>query len=160
SVTEEVEMFRFRLVAALLVAFAVSPAFADDVYGRIRGTVSDPTGAAVPKAAVVALNTDTKVAREVTTAPDGSFEFLNLPVGAYDVPIKVPAFRTFVAKSITLSLNQTYVLTATLEVGSVQEVVQVEGNPAQVELSNTQLGTVIESRQITDLPLLARNWVQ
>jgi len=132
---------------------------AQEVYARIRGTVTDASGGGVPGAEVKAANTQTGVATTVTTETDGTFQFLQLPVGRYDVTISKPGFRTFTASNILLVLNQIYDLNAALQVGQVTESVQVEGNPVQVETTTTQLGTVVESQKIVDLPLLGRNWV-
>ncbi len=90
---------------------------------------------------------------------DGSFEFLSLPIGTYDVTVTKPGFRIFTAVQISLLLNQVYELPVPLEIGPLSESVQVKGNLAQVETEVTQLGTVIERQQILDLPLLNRNWV-
>lgn len=145
-------------ILALWVMSSAS-ARAQEVYARIRGTVTDASGGGVPGAEVKAANTQTGVATTVTTETDGTFQFLQLPVGHYDVTISKPGFRTFTASNILLVLNQIYDLNAALQVGQVTESVQVEGNPVQVETTTTQLGTVVESQKIVDLPLLGRNWV-
>ena len=94
------------------------------------------------------------------TQDDGSYEFLSLPPGTYDVTVTKAGFRTSTGHNITLTLNQIYNLPVSLEVGEVTESVQVEANPLQVETTTTQLGTIIDSKQIVDLPLLGRNWTQ
>src|SRR5579883_118744 len=132
---------------------------AQEVYARIRGTVTDASGGGVPGADVKATNTQTGVTTTVTTETDGTFQFLQLPVGSYDVVVSKAGFRTFTARNILLVLNQIYDLNAHIEVGQVTESVQVEGNAVQVETTTTQLGTVVEAQKIVDLPLLGRNWV-
>ncbi len=131
---------------------------AQEVVAHIRGTVADPSGAGVPGATVTATNTQTKVAFTVPSKDDGTYEFLSLPTGTYDVTATKAGFRTSTAHNITLTLNQIYNLPISLEVGEVTESVQVEANPVQVETVTTQLGTIIDSKQIVDLPLLGRNW--
>jgi len=133
---------------------------AQEVVAHIRGTVADPSGAGVPGAEVKATNTATGVSTTVPTTDDGSFEFLSLPPGTYDVTVSKSGFRTFIAQHITLTLNQVYNLPVTMEVGQVTESVQVNANPVQVETTTTQMGTIIEGQQIVDLPLLNRNWTQ
>src|SRR5665213_4116957 len=133
---------------------------AQEVVAHIRGTVTDPSGAAVPGAEVKATNTQTRVAATVPSKEDGSFEFLSLTPGIYDVTVTKSGFRTFTARKITLTLNQVYSLTVPMEVGQVTESVQVEANPTQVETATTQLGTIIDAKQIVDLPLNGRNWTQ
>jgi hypothetical protein len=131
---------------------------AQETVAHIRGTVLDPSGAGVPGAEVKATNTQTQVSTTVMSGDDGSYEFLSLLPGTYDVTVTKAGFRASTTHSITLTLNQVYNLPVALEVGQVTESVQVEANPVQVETTTTQLGTLIESKQIVDLPLLGRNW--
>ena len=131
---------------------------ADELGARIRGTIIDPSGAGVPGAEVTATNVNTRVEVKVPTTDDGSFQFLALPVGLYNVTAIKSGFRNFTARGIKLELNQVYDLPISLEVGQVSESVQVEANPVQVETTTTQMGTVISGEQIVDLPLNGRNW--
>ncbi len=149
------------LLSLLLVSFSLClPNLrADDVYARIRGSVTDATGAAVPGVAIKAVNTATQVTTEVATSDSGAFEFLNLQPGTYDVSASKTGFNTTTTRNLTLVLNQVYEMNVALEVGQVNQSVEVEANPAQVETTNTQLGTVIENKEITGLPTLNRNWV-
>ena len=133
---------------------------AQEVVAHIRGTVTDPSGAGVPGATITATNTQTKVAFTVPSKDDGTYEFLSLPPGTYDVTVTKTGFRTASTHNITLTLNQIYDLPISLQVGEVTESVQVEANPVQVETTTTQLGTIINAKQIVDLPLLGRNWTQ
>lgn len=131
---------------------------AQEVVAHIRGTVTDPSGAGVPGAEVKATNTQTQVSAAVMTSDDGSYEFLSLAPGTYDVTVSKTGFRATTAHNITLTVNQVYNLPIALEVGQITETVEVQASPTQVEISTTQLGTVIDSTQIVDLPLLDRNW--
>ena len=133
---------------------------AQEVVAHIRGTVTDPSGAGVPGATVTATSTQTKVAVSVPSKDDGTYEFLSLPPGTYDVTATKEGFRTSTAHNIVLALNQVYNLPIAMEVGQLTESVQVEANPTQVETTTTQLGTIIDAKQIVDLPLLGRNWTQ
>ncbi len=149
------------LFCSLIVAAALAPyASAQQLTAQIRGSVSDSTGAVVPDARVTATNTQTQVSATVPTKTDGSFEFLQLPVGNYSVAVTKTGFRAFDAKDITLVLDQVYTLAVTLQVGQISEAVQVEANAIQVETTTTQLSTVIQAQTIVDLPLNGRNWVQ
>ncbi|MBV9084938.1 MAG: carboxypeptidase regulatory-like domain-containing protein, partial [Acidobacteriaceae bacterium] len=151
----------FSLASSLLLTgLLVTHAWSQEVNGQIHGTVTDPTGAAVPDARVTATNTQTQVSASVPTKTDGSFEFLQLPVGTYNVTVGKTGFRTFTAENIALALNQIYNLPVSLQVGQVSESVVVEANAVQVETSTTQLSTVIQGQQIVDLPLNGMNWIQ
>jgi Carboxypeptidase regulatory-like domain len=147
-------------IGLLLLSLASALSFlnADELGARIRGNIIDPSGAGVPGAEVTATNVSTRVEVKVPTADDGSFQFLALPVGEYNVTASKSGFRNFTARNIKLELNQVYDLPISLEVGQVSESVQVDANPVQVETTTTQMGTVISGEQIVDLPLNGRNW--
>ena len=154
-----------QLLCALLTCAAFSAVYtrgvsAQELTASIRGTVTDATGAAVPGAEVKALEQQTHITTTVPSEGDGSFAFLHLPVGTYDVTVAKTGFRPSTTHGIVLSLNAVYNLPVKLEVGQVTETVEVEANPVQVETTTTQLGTVVEAQQIVDLPLNGRNWTQ
>src|SRR5579863_3004997 len=97
------------VIAMAIVALLVSAnvARADNVYGSIRGTVTDPSGATVSGAKVVATNTATGISKEATTGNDGTFDFLQLAVPApYTVTAEQTGFRKFEADRIQLNVNQ------------------------------------------------------
>src|SRR5258708_4930993 len=84
------------LVAGFVIASFGSSAFADDLYGRIRGVVSDSKGGAIVGVQVTATNLDTGIAKTVTSGADGSFEFLQLAAPAtYSVQAEVKGFKTY-----------------------------------------------------------------
>jgi Carboxypeptidase regulatory-like domain len=142
------------------LAVSATTAKADELYARVRGVVSDASGASVSGAKVIATNTATGIYKEVTSAGDGSYELLSLPIGPYKVTVEKDGFKKFSESAITLVVNQIYVLNVSLEVGSVAAEVTVTGTAAQVESTSMQLGGVITSQQIVDAPLSNRNWVQ
>lgn len=134
---------------------------ADELYGTIRGVVSDPSGAVIAGAKVTATNAATGFSKTVTSASDGSFSVIQLPAPQnYDVAVEMSGFKTFKATHLRLALTQIYVLDVRMEVGQVTQQVTVEAAPAQVEKSSMELGASITGLQITDLPLNGRNWVQ
>lgn len=143
----------------LWILLSASVARADNVYGSIRGTVKDPSGAAIVGAKVVATNTATGISKDVTTATDGGYEFLQLPVPApYTVTVEQTGFRKFEADRIPLNVNQTYVLDIQLELGTVNETVTVEAGLTQVETTSIELGAVVNDTTIVNMPLNGRNW--
>jgi len=131
-----------------------------DVTARIRGTVTDPSGAVVPNAELTATNIQTGVAYTAKTQSTGNYELLNLPVGTYTLAATAPAFQTFSASGIKLNIDQLYVQDIRLGVGSTSERVEVTANAVQVDSTNMQLGNLVEAQQIVDLPLIGRNWTQ
>ena len=140
--------------------FAVSQVKADDIYGRIRGTVTDPSGAVIPGVTVTATNTVTGVTRPVKTGSDGIYEFVNLPAPAiYNVAVEHAGFKHYEATGIKLALNQIYVLNIALELGQATQLVTVEAANTQVESTSIQLGANLTGSYIVDLPLNGRDWV-
>jgi len=145
------------VIAALI---AVQPALADNLYGSIRGSVTDPSAAAVPNVEVIATNTDTGIVFKTTSGSDGLFVFPQLPIGNYKVTTTLRGFKSFQASGLHLDLNQVYALNVRLEVGAVAEAIEVSANPVQVESTDMQLGTTVQGSQIVDIPLNGRNWTQ
>lgn len=148
-------------LAAVIALLAAPQAIAQNLYGTIRGTVVDPSGAIVPGATVTLSNVGTGITKSITTGADGTFEFVNLLAPAdYDVSVTKSGFRAFASQHIHLNVNQVYVVSAALEVGNVAQTVTVEASTAQIDTTTMQLGTTISNRTIVDLPLNGRNWTQ
>jgi hypothetical protein len=105
------------------------------------------------------MSVATNISAQAVSKGDGSYSFLQLAIGDYTVTAKKTGFRAYAATRIHLDVNTVYTQNIQLEVGSVNQVVTVEANQAQVETTTPQLGTVIGSQQITDLPLIGRNWI-
>lgn len=144
----------------LFSLLGVPTAKADNLYARIQGTITDPAGGVLAGVKLTATNVGTNISYETESKTDGTFVFLNLPIGTYRVTATIPSFRTFTASGITLVLDQVYVLNIKMELGQVSEQVMVEASNVQVETANTQLGTVINGDTIVDMPLNGRNWTQ
>jgi hypothetical protein len=135
-----------------------TPANADNLYAKIRGTVADPSGAVLPDAKISATNVATGLGYNVTSDKNGLFEFLQLPIGDYSVKVEKSGFKSFSEGHIHLDLDQVFNLRVAMELGSVSDTITVEANPAQVETTSMQLGTTITGQQIVDIPLNGRNW--
>jgi sirohydrochlorin ferrochelatase len=153
-----------RGISALAVGLVIgsfgTSTFADDLYGRIRGVVSDSSGGTVAGVQVTATNVDTGIAKTVTSGADGSYEFLQLAApGNYSVQAEQKGFKTYRVGAIHLKLNQIYVLNVALELGAVTESVIVQAGQTQVEATSIQLGRDIGADTVVDLPLNGRNWV-
>lgn len=132
-VTRSRQMVRWILLLTVAMLQLAQPqsTTADELYARIRGTVTDKTGATVPEVQITATNTGTHLAKSAVSGPDGGFEILDLPVGTYQVTATKENFKTFSTTDLTLTVNQIYVLTVVLEVGSISEKLIVEASSAQ-----------------------------
>lgn len=148
----------FLLVSA--VALAAPFANAQSTGGRIRGTVSDPSGASVAAATVTLINEATHSTRDVQSGTAGEYIFIEVPVGRYEIDVTQAGFKKYVRKGIALDLNQVIGLDITLQLGSSAESVEVTGAPPIVDTSSTQLGAVVNERSSTQLPLNERDVYQ
>ena len=124
---------------------------------RIVGTVKDPQGAVVAGANVTVTNVSTGVESRAVTDHDGSYQALELPIGAYKVKVERNGFTTAETVAYTLEINQVQRIDVTLKVGTKSETVEVTGDASQVEVVNPTLGASVTSRPIVDLPLNGRN---
>ncbi|HEY2946242.1 MAG TPA: carboxypeptidase-like regulatory domain-containing protein, partial [Vicinamibacteria bacterium] len=140
------------------LAFAVllllpEPARAQAVKGTLLGTVTDTTGAAVPGATVTVTEVQTGISRSATTNASGNYTFSNLKDGVYRVEAELAGFRKTVHENVKVDVNTTVRVDLALQVGSLAEAVTVvqEAPPLQTDRADT--GRIIESKQITEMPL-------
>src|SRR5215469_2718410 len=128
------------------------------VTASISGTVTDSSGAAVVGATVVATNVDTSVAITQNTNTQGYYSFQSLPLGKYTIEIQQTGFKSYKRTGIVLDVNEAQVVDVVLTIGQRTETVQVESDALHVETSNTQMGEVIEGKEMTDVPLAKRSF--
>jgi len=130
-----------------------------DVTGSILGVVRDATQAVVANARIVATNAETNFSKETVSAPDGSYRLLALPAGTYSVTATASGFQQYTTTNVDVKVNDQLRVDVTLQVGSVQQEVNVTANAVQVETETTQLGEVIESKKMLALPLNGRSYI-
>ena len=130
-----------------------------DVTGMIFGNARDGSGAAVPNAKITVTEVRTNLVRSTLTDAAGEYRFLSLPVGAYSVEAELTGFQKFVAEKIELTVDQQRRVDVTLQVGNMQQIVDVVASALQVETSSTQLGQVIDDKQMLNLPLNGRSYL-
>ncbi len=156
-------MFHAKSLGFMLVLSLVfSPTlFAQVNTGTILGTVSDPSGAAIPNAKITATNEDTAFARSTQSLADGSYLIPLLPTGPkYQVVVEAPGFKSFSRTGIELQLNQNVRIDIHVQLGAVTESVQVSGQTPLVDTQSAVGGEVVESRRMSELPLNGRNPLQ
>src|ERR1700760_1332791 len=146
------------LMLLFVLAFTVGSAYAVDVNARIKGTVTDPSGAVVPGAIVTATNTATGVKYPTKSLGSGDYLFPQLPVGTYSISVTAPGFKTFAATGIVLTIDQEYVEPVKLEVGNQSETLEVAADAVQVNTTDMKLNNIVDSRQMVELPLIGRNF--
>jgi hypothetical protein len=128
------------------------------VGGSISGTIKDPSGAAMAGTAVILLNAATGVRQSCVTDGQGAYTFPVLPVGSYSLEVSQAGFRPFRRTNITLDTNSALVIDVALQVGEHSDAVTVSDSAVHLETDTSQLGEVINSRQMTAVPLNGRSF--
>lgn len=150
--------FLRSVVIVATLAVACLCAYAANVNGRIKGVVTDPQDAVVPGAQITATNTATGIKYTTVSDRDGGYYFAQLPIGPYSISATSQGFRTFNAAGIVLNIDQEYVEPIHLKLGSTAEVVEVTESSVQVDTTDMQFSNVVNSQQMTELPLIGRNF--
>ena len=145
----------FLLLAFLLITSIYSIA---GVTANISGTVTDPTGAVLPGATVIATNVDTGVAATQTTNAQGFYSFQALPLGNYEITVQQRGFKAYTRTGLVLDVNSALVVDVKVQVGQESEKVEVSSAALQLETASTQMGEVISDKEMTDVPLATRSY--
>ena len=147
-----------RCVCALTVLLFVSSANAQDFRGRINGTVTDNTGAVLPGVTVTATSTALMQPQVQVTGADGTYRFVALPPGIYDVAFELTGFQTIKREAIRVVINQTLTVDQQLQVATLQESVTVTGASPIVDTSTTTLATNFTKELLTEIPNARDVW--
>ncbi|MGH9672662.1 MAG: carboxypeptidase regulatory-like domain-containing protein, partial [Bryobacteraceae bacterium] len=139
---------------------SIGAAFGQVATAELSGQVTDASSAAVPNAKVNATNTETGVAREVTSDSGGLYIITLLPPGTYNLAIEAAGFRRTVQNTVTLQVNQRARIDFVMQVGQVNETIEVSAAPALLESQSSSVGSVISQSFVSELPLNGRNFVQ
>ena len=128
------------------------------VTASISGTIKDPSGAAIAGATVTATNLGTGIAETLSTNDQGFYSFQSLPLGTYAIDVQEKGFRAYRQTDIVLDVNSALKIDISLQVGQTAEKVEVAAEALHVETINSQMGEVIEGREMTDVPLVKRSY--
>ena len=148
--------FPVRVVSTLAVLgilFAPVHAVAQVAVGTLVGSVRDDTGGGVPGATVTATETRTNITRTALSNESGNYSFNNLPPGVYRVDGELVGFKKFSREGVEVSVNTTIRVEIVLAVGQLEESVIVTGEAPMLQTDRTDTGRIIESTQITQMPL-------
>ena len=150
-------MKRTTVFVGLLLVFGL-PSCLRAQTGSIAGTITDSTGASVPNAKITAVNVATGTSRWVQTDESGVYRITNLNPGVYDVRVEHPSFNPVLYSQIPLSVDQVLTLDAKLVVSAVRETLKVASESvAPVDLNDAQVGNLVDSREVENLPLILRD---
>jgi len=156
-------MKRIRLVLNLLgAAFLLAScavAGSAQTSAEIAGLVTDPTGAAISGASVTVTNKATGATRNATTNSEGLYSFPSLPPGTYALKVEQTGFKISLNENVRLDVQQAARLDVAMEVGQVGETVTISAAAALLNSENTTIGTVIENKIVTELPLNGRQYL-
>lgn len=144
-----------RIFLALVFALISFPAYSQGTTSRISGTVTDSTGAVIPKATVVATNDATGVSFTTHSSDAGTYAFDSLQIGSYTVKVDAPGFREYVSQGNVLAIGVPTSVNPKLATGAATETVTVEGGYGLVQTeSSGNFGGIIDSVTMTQLPIV------
>src|ERR1700733_9365345 len=141
--------------AACVFVFACTSVWAQT--SQINGTVKDPSGSAIPGAAVKATQTATGQVRNATSGADGSYVIPNFPNGPYQVEVTKEGFSKSEQTGIVLQVDSNQTVDVSMAVGAVNEQVTVEATAATVETRSTAIGTVVTNQEVSEMTLNGRD---
>ena len=148
-------MKRFTLAMCALVALCASP-LSGQTLGEITGRVADPSGAAVPGAVITLTNVSTNGVRSAISTSSGDYSFPAVAPGFYNLRTEHTGFKAAASNNIEVQVQQTVRLDIGLQVGQVSESVEVTGQADLLQSENASIGTVIENKDVTELPQIGR----
>ena len=148
------------LVVVSLCLVCSTLLLAQGTGGRIIGRVADSSGAVLAGVKVTVTNEATGISRDTQTNGSGDYAFPEVPVGTYTLSFDLTGFKTSISKGVGVQLNQVITFNSTLQVGETKELVEVTSEAPLVDTTSTQLGAVMDNRQVQNLPLNTRDTYQ
>jgi hypothetical protein len=152
-------MRNFNVICCLIFSAAPLALHAQTITASITGTVSDPSGANIPSAKVIATNTGTNVGFSTSANNVGIYTFPFLPVGSYSVAVESQGFKRSVVGPFRLEVNQIARVDVKLEIGDATQTVEVKDIAPVLQTESTSTGDSISAAKLTGLPLNGRNFV-
>ncbi|MGC1593735.1 MAG: carboxypeptidase-like regulatory domain-containing protein, partial [Candidatus Acidiferrales bacterium] len=149
----------FQLFVLSLAVAMAGICNAQTVTARLEGTITDPGGAAIVGATVTATNTGTGQVSTVQTNDLGYYVIPALPPGQYHEEVAQKGFEK-VTRDFELQVSQIAVVDFQMTIGAISESVVVSGGSPVIDAADSSVSTVIQGRQITELPLNGRNFTQ
>ena len=140
----------------LLSIMAASASFSQEFRSTISGRVTDPSGAAVPGVAVVAVEKNTGSRSETSSGAEGEYSLPFLPPGPYTITAERSGFKKHLQEGITVGANQRLAVDVTLQIGSQVEAITVTSDAAMLQTSTASVGQVISQDQISVMPMNGR----
>ena len=159
--TSKVSLLALSLTFCLALSIAtVGATFGQAVYGSVFGTVTDSSGAAVPNATVTITNTGTNVSVTTKSNESGNYTLTRLIPGAYRVKVEASSFKAAVIETVVVNVDTSSTVNITLQAGQVSEEITITAEGPLLKTDRADVATTFETRQVTDLPILDRNFTK
>ena len=159
--TSKVSPLALSLTLCLtLVAATFGTTLGQAVYGSVIGTVTDASGAAVPNASVTITNAGTNVSETTQTNASGNYTLTRLIPGTYRVKVEAPNFKAAVLDTVVVNVDTASTVSVTLQPGQVSEQITITADAPLLKTDRADVATTFESKQISDLPILDRNFTK
>src|SRR5580765_2803451 len=142
-----------RVLTFLLFCAAL---FGQDYRATVLGTITDPSGSAIPNAAIKATNTATNAVTDAKSSSDGVYTLPFLEPGVYRIEISAPGFQTVKRESITLAVGQKLSLSTQLPVGQATTEITVTGQQETIQTADASKGLLFDPNQTQEYPLNGR----
>jgi len=146
-------LLRLLLACSLVLLLCVSTASAQTVTGSITGSITDPSGAVIPDAHVVAHNLDTGVDSVATSNASGFYRIDFLPIGHYQVTVEASGFNKEVLPPFPLEVLQTPTFNIKMQLGTATTTVSVSESAAILNTNDATIGSTFTANAIQNLPL-------
>ena len=148
---------RLYLLGVLALVCLAPSVYAQTTFGSVVGTVTDPSGAAMSSTEVTLTNLGTNERRTETTNADGAYTFVNVAPSNYSVEVQKPGFKRTLRTPVVVETGTTSKIDVSLEVGAVNQTVEVTAQTPLLTPESSSLGQVIDERKTVELPLNGRN---
>ena len=134
--------------------------YGQTITAKVVGTVTDPSGAAIPAATATMTNVETNQERTTTSNAAGNYEFSFLPIGSYTLSVEADGFQKASVSQFALSVDQVARINVPMEIGQVTDTIEVSAEAVVLQTEDATVGTVINQQQLVELPLNGRSFVQ
>ena len=148
----------FGVALSIALILQLVPAAAQVDRASLTGTVTDATGAVIVAAKVMVTHEGSGLVREGEVGTGGAYMIPQLPIGFYTVKMEAGGFRSIQFDKVQLLVGQTRTLDAKLDIASAATAIEVRDIVAALDRSSAEIGTVVQSTQVSELPINGRNW--
>src|SRR6266480_3382886 len=151
--------FSFTLLLIAACVFMTGRVAFGQSTATLQGTVTDQKGAVVPNATITVRNQATSIERTAQTDSSGNYQVAALPVGTYSVVVQAQGFKSAAVSDLNVEVARTLVKDFQLEVGSLEQRVNITADTPVIDTATVSVGTVINQRTVQEIPLNGRHFV-